>query len=120
MLLKLPERILAPNVVVDPATQQVNGFAPASGSFATDEHVSEHPHPMAETNGFHSQTDPHFDPHAVWRQLQSELAIEQGGSFDRWVHDTWVIAYEDGEFLIGLPDAFRYDWICLLYTSRCV
>jgi chromosomal replication initiator protein len=22
-----------------------------------------------------------------------------------------VIAYEDGEFLIGLPDAFRYDWI---------
>jgi chromosomal replication initiator protein len=62
---------------------------------------------MTETNGF----DPQFDPHAVWRQLQSELAIEQGGSFDRWVHDTWVIAYEDGEFLIGLPDAFRYDWI---------
>jgi chromosomal replication initiator protein len=52
-----------------------------------------------------------FDPHAVWRQLQSELAIEQGGTFDRWVHDTWVIAFEDGEFLIGLPDAFRYDWI---------
>lgn len=48
---------------------------------------------------------------AVWRQVQAELAIEQGGSFDRWVHDTWVIAYEDGEFLIGLPDAFRYDWI---------
>jgi chromosomal replication initiator protein len=47
----------------------------------------------------------------VWRQLQSELAIEQGGSFDRWVHDTWVIAYEDGVFIIGLPDAFRYDWI---------
>jgi chromosomal replication initiator protein len=58
---------------------------------------------MTETNG--------FDPHAAWRQLLSELAIEQNGSFDRWVHDTWVIAYEDGEFLIGLPDAFRYDWI---------
>lgn len=52
-----------------------------------------------------------FDADAAWRQLQSELAIEQGGSFDRWVHDTWVIAYEDGEFIIGLPDAFRYDWI---------
>lgn len=62
---------------------------------------------MSEISGFDST----FDPHAVWRQLQSELAIEQGGSFDRWVHDTWVIAYEDGEFLIGLPDAFRYDWI---------
>ena len=58
---------------------------------------------MIDSNG--------FDPHAVWRQLQSELAIEQGGTFDRWVNDTWVIAYEDGEFLIGLPDAFRYDWI---------
>ena len=56
-------------------------------------------------------------PASYWAQLQQELAIEQGGSFDRWVHDTWVIAYNDGrdgsaaEFLIGLPDAFRYDWI---------
>ena len=56
-------------------------------------------------------------PAAAWRQLQIELAIEQGGSFDRWLHDTWVIACDDAsdgsaaEFLIGLPDAFRYDWI---------
>lgn len=59
-----------------------------------------------------------FDPHAVWQQLQSELALEQGGTLDRWVHDTWVIAYEDGEFLIGLPDAFRYDWIVTRLRSQ--
>ncbi len=65
--------------------------------------MRDHTYAMTENNG--------FDPHAVWRQLQSELAIEQGGAFDRWVNDTWVIAFEDGEFIIGLPDAFRYDWI---------
>jgi chromosomal replication initiator protein len=59
-----------------------------------------------------------FDPHAIWQQLQSELALEQGGSLDRWVHDTWVIAYEDGEFIIGLPDAFRYDWVVTRLRSQ--
>jgi len=66
--------------------------------------------PEAEkrVNSLHPES---VEPQQIWRQLQSELAIEQGGGFDRWVHDTWVIAYEDGEFLIGLPDAFRFDWI---------
>lgn len=96
MFAKLPERILAPSSIVDLTTAS---FASASGSSPKIRYACA----MTEPNG--------FDPHAVWRQLQSELEIEQGGSFDKWVQDTWVIAYEDGEFLIGLPDAFRYDWI---------
>ena len=91
MLLKLPERIQAPNSIVD---HSANSFASASSSSYPIESglsasgpmkAAEYPCLMNDSNG--------FDPHAVWRQLQSELAIEQGGSFDRWVHDTWVIAY---------------------------
>ena len=104
MLLKLPERVLAPHSNVDHSTHRFASASSSSGtSYPGTMNTVEYPCPMNEPNG--------FDPHAVWRQLQSELAIEQGGSFDRWVHDTWVIAFEDGEFIIGLPDAFRYDWI---------
>jgi chromosomal replication initiator protein len=84
-----------------PVTAASTGYGTATSSSTST--IREYRTAMIDSNG--------FDPHAVWRQLQSELAIEQGGSFDRWVNDTWVIAYEDGEFLIGLPDAFRYDWI---------
>jgi chromosomal replication initiator protein len=89
-------RTLAPTTLEESAA--VTAAPLLSNSTSPDDQTA-----MTDSNG--------FDPHAVWRQLQSELAIEQGGSFDRWVNDTWVIAYEDGEFLIGLPDAFRYDWI---------
>jgi hypothetical protein len=52
-------------------------------------------------------------PAAYWSQLVSELAIEQGGSFDRWVHDTWVLDHDaaTNTYVIALPDAYRYDWI---------
>ncbi|MBK8049454.1 MAG: ATP-binding protein [Anaerolineales bacterium] len=67
--------------------------------------------PAAETRRSLAPAVKTIDPHDVWRQLQSELAIEQNGALDRWIHDTWVIAYEDGLFIVGLPDAFRYDWV---------
>ncbi len=37
--------------------------------------------------------------------------MRQIGAYDSWIQDTWVIAFEDGEFIIGLPDAFRRDWL---------
>jgi chromosomal replication initiator protein len=32
-------------------------------------------------------------------------------TFDTWVRDTVVIGYEDGEFLIGMPNAYARDWL---------
>jgi chromosomal replication initiator protein len=53
-----------------------------------------------------------FDPYAAWRQLQSEFALQHHpGTFDNWIQDTWVIAYEDGEFVIGLTNPFHYEWM---------
>lgn len=54
------------------------------------------------------------DPAAdAWAQVVKEFTIEQGGTFDRWINDTWVESHDDTAnlFVIGLPDAFRYDWI---------
>jgi hypothetical protein len=52
-------------------------------------------------------------PAAHWQQIVGELATEQGGSFGRWVHDTQLVNWEEetNTYTIGLPDAFRYDWI---------
>lgn len=52
-----------------------------------------------------------IDARAIWRQLQSEFALHQtAGSLDTIVQESWLIAYEDGEFIIGIADAFRLDW----------
>jgi chromosomal replication initiator protein len=53
-----------------------------------------------------------FDPHEVWQMLLSELALQMpSATYSTWVRDTWVIAYEDGEFIIGLPNAYARDWL---------
>ena len=53
-----------------------------------------------------------FDPHAVWQTLLSDLALQMPpASYNTWVRDTWVVGYEDGEFLIGIPNAYARDWL---------
>lgn len=53
-----------------------------------------------------------FDPHTIWQMLLSELSLQmQSATYNTWVRDTWVIAYEDGEFIIGLPNAYARDWL---------
>jgi chromosomal replication initiator protein len=56
--------------------------------------------------------DKEFDAHAIWQMLLSELSLQmQSATYNTWVRDTWVIAYEDGEFIIGLPNAYARDWL---------
>ncbi len=53
---------------------------------------------------------PSFDPHVVWQMVLSELALQMpSATYDTWVRDTTVIAYEDGEFIIGSLTPMR-DW----------
>ena len=55
---------------------------------------------------------PSFDPHVVWQMLLSELALQMpSATYDTWVRDTVVIGYEDGEFIIGMPNAYARDWL---------
>lgn len=53
-----------------------------------------------------------FDTHTIWQMLLSELSLQMpSATYNTWVRDTWVIAYEDGEFIIGLPNAYARDWL---------
>lgn len=66
---------------------------------------------LAEELGATAVSAP-FDPHAVWQMLLDELALGMpSATYNTWVRDTWVIAYEDGEFIIGIPNAYARDWL---------
>jgi chromosomal replication initiator protein len=65
-----------------------------------------------ETVPIGRETAAEFDPHAIWRMVLSELALQMPSStYDTWVRDTVVIGYEDGEFIIGMPNAYARDWL---------
>lgn len=53
-----------------------------------------------------------MDAQTVWQNALSELALQVStATYDTWLRDTSVIAYEDGEFIIGLPNAYAQDWL---------
>ncbi|MEM7128926.1 MAG: chromosomal replication initiator protein DnaA [Chloroflexota bacterium] len=59
-------------------------------------------------NGGHSQRE----SEVVWQNALSELALGMPpATFDTWMRDTQVLGYEDGEFIIGVPNAYACDWI---------
>ncbi len=58
----------------------------------------------------HPQQDA-LDPHAIWQQLLGEFALEnQPGQLDAWIQASQVLHYEDGHFIIALPNAYYLDW----------
>lgn len=63
------------------------------------------PSPMHESHG-------RIDARTVWQNTLAELMLQMPtATYDTWMRDTSVIAYEDGEFIIGLPNAYARDWI---------
>lgn len=54
---------------------------------------------------------PPIDPHAIWQQLLSEFALEMpSNQLDAWIQASQVLQYEDGHFIVGLPNAYYLDW----------
>ena len=63
------------------------------------------------TPGVASQK-PDFDPHVVWKTVLAELKMQlDAARYNTWMRDTCVLAYEDGEFIIGSPHAYAADWL---------
>lgn len=53
-----------------------------------------------------------LNPHEVWKKALSQLELQLPAStFNTWVRDTYVQAYEDGEFIICSNNAFVRDWL---------
>jgi chromosomal replication initiator protein len=48
----------------------------------------------------------------VWQAALGELQLQMTKpTFDTWVKPSRVLAYEDGEFIVGVPTAFIKDWL---------
>lgn len=65
-----------------------------------------------------SQRELHREPEArrsagdIWQMALSELAMTMPTpTYETWVRDTSVLAYEDGEFVVGVPHAYARDWL---------
>jgi chromosomal replication initiator protein len=99
------------------ATHGDNTMSQAPVTAAPDELADELAE-LAESEGIAPQAgqgreaSPEFDPHAVWQMVLSELALHMPpATYDTWVRDTVVMGYEDGEFIIGMPNAYARDWL---------
>ena len=48
----------------------------------------------------------------AWQAALGQLQMEMPkGSFDTWVREAGLISYEDGLFVIGVPNAYARDWL---------
>lgn len=66
---------------------------------------------LAPTPGEVRTPQPPVDPHAVWQQLLGEFALEMpSNQLDAWIQASQVLHYEDGHFIVGLPNAYYLDW----------
>lgn len=98
----MPTGAPKPSIAMSTAEETARALAAASG-FADD--------PDAATP-IGRETHSDFDPHAIWRMVLAELALQMpAATYDTWVRDTVVLAYEDGEFIIGMPNAYARDWL---------
>jgi chromosomal replication initiator protein len=51
-------------------------------------------------------------PERVWQAALGELQLQMTkATFDTWVKQTYVVAYEDGTFIIGAQNGFAIDWL---------
>ena len=57
-------------------------------------------------------------PEQAWQAAIGQLQMEMPkASFDTWVRDTSLVAYEDGAFVIGVRNAYARDWLENRLTS---
>lgn len=51
-------------------------------------------------------------PDQIWRAALGEMQMSLSPhSYNTWVRDTHVVAYEDGNFIIGTPNTYARDWL---------
>lgn len=48
----------------------------------------------------------------AWQAALGQLQMDMPkASYDTWVREAQLVAYEDGEFIIGVPNAYARDWL---------
>ncbi|MCZ7552020.1 MAG: chromosomal replication initiation protein DnaA [Anaerolineae bacterium UTCFX2] len=53
-----------------------------------------------------------MNAHQAWQATHGQLQTEMPkAAFDTWVKNAEFISYEDGDFIIGVPNAYARDWL---------
>ncbi|MFQ5408453.1 MAG: chromosomal replication initiator protein DnaA [Anaerolineales bacterium] len=51
-------------------------------------------------------------PEQVWQAVLGELQLQMTRStYDTWLRDTQLVAYEDGTYIVGCKSAYAKDWL---------
>ncbi len=51
-------------------------------------------------------------PEQAWRSVLGEIEVTAGrNSYMTWLQNARLLAYEDGQFVIGLPNGYAKEWI---------
>jgi chromosomal replication initiator protein len=52
------------------------------------------------------------NPQQVWKAVLGDLQMQMPrATFDTWVKNTCVMSYEDGMFVIGVPNTYAVEWL---------
>ncbi|MFQ6016355.1 MAG: chromosomal replication initiator protein DnaA [Anaerolineae bacterium] len=53
-----------------------------------------------------------MDPEKAWQAALGELQLQMTkATFDTWVKNTYLVAYEDGVFIIGVHTSYAAEWL---------
>lgn len=48
----------------------------------------------------------------AWQAARGQLQMEMPkAAFDTWVRNAEMVSYEDGSFMVGVPNAYAKDWL---------
>ena len=48
----------------------------------------------------------------AWQAARGQLQMEMPkAAFDTWVRNAELVSYEDGSFMVGVPNAYARDWL---------
>ena len=57
----------------------------------------------------------------AWQAARGQLQTDMPkAAFDTWVRNAEFISYEDGHFVIGVPNAYARDWLQSRLSSTVV
>jgi chromosomal replication initiator protein len=60
-------------------------------------------------------------PDQAWQAALGQLQLEMNkANFETWVRDAEMVSYEDGEFIIGVKNAYARDWLSERLSSTVV
>jgi len=67
---------------------------------------------MTLTNALFPSDAPHINPRKAWQAALGELQLQVTPDiFEMYLHPTRFMAYEDGTFLVAVPNGFVKDWL---------